>query len=374
VSDDDGVVLATLAGLATMYPRRLRHVLLHHEASEAFDHLVAGRRLHPMVMRSFRKPGAFAELCGQARAADVGAMAARCRSSGVRVISRHSSDFPAQLTVDPDPPAVLFARGDIDALDARRVGIIGTRNCTAAGRATAAELGHSLADLGVSVVSGLALGIDGAAHGGACSAKAGQPVAVVGNGIDIPYPKRNASLWERVAERGVILSEWPPGVGPEAWRFPLRNRILAALCEVLVVVESRERGGSLITAREALERSVEVMAVPGSPHSAASVGANKLLVDGAAPVTEVGDVLAMLGLDHRRQFDTPFDPRPPLDDAQSEVLAACVECPCTLDMLVMATRCTVAEAAMAATRLVDAGRLHEAGGWFEFAGSRLGEP
>ena len=209
--------------------------------------------------------------------------------------------FPALLGLDPAPPAVLFVRGDLGVLDARRVGIVGTRNATLAGRQTASALGCDLAAAGVAVVSGLARGIDGAAHRGALAAGegagVGRPVAVVGNGADRPYPKQNAELWSAVGGRGVLMSEWPPGTPPEAFRFPMRNRILAALCEVLVVVESRERGGSLLTVREALDRSVEVMAVPGSPRNRAAAGTNGLLRDGAAPVTSADDVLASLGLD-----------------------------------------------------------------------------
>ena len=165
-----------------------------------------------------------------------------------RVVTVHGDpDYPAVLSTIPIPPAVLFVRGRLDVLDARRVAIVGTRNATAAGRATAFELGEALAAHGVAVVSGLARGIDGAAHRGVRSA-GGRAVAVVGNGLDRPYPKQNADLWEWVADNGLLVSEWPPGTQPDAWRFPLRNRIIAALSEVLVVVESRESGGSLITA------------------------------------------------------------------------------------------------------------------------------
>ncbi len=177
------------------------------------------------------------------------------------------------------------------------------------------------------MVSGLARGIDGAAHRGALaageSAGVGRPVAVVGNGADVPYPKQNAELWSAVCTRGVLMSEWPPGTPPEAFRFPMRNRILAALCEVLVVVESRERGGSLLTVREALDRSVEVMAVPGSPRNRAAAGTNGLLRDGAAPVTSADDVLASLGLDTRRQSAAPFDPRPALRGVDRAVVEQC---------------------------------------------------
>jgi DNA processing protein len=252
------------------------------------------------------------------------------------------------------------------------VGVIGTRHATAAGRATATELGEALAEQGVTVVSGLASGIDGAAHRGVRSSPGpGRALAVVGSGPDVRYPRSNAELWDWVASDGLLISEWPPGTSPDGWRFPQRNRILAALCEVLVVVESRERGGSLITARAAADRSVEVMAVPGSPRCRASAGTNQLLVDGAGPVTSVDDVMTMLGLDHRRQGELPFDPRPTPDSLQSLVLAVCQLQPSTIEMVFAELEATLANVALAMARLERDGWLIEAGGWFESVGSRL---
>ncbi len=286
-------------------------------------------------------------------------------AAGVDVLTPAHPSYPAQLAADPAAPAVLFARGDLDVLDARRVGIIGTRNATQAGRSTAARLGCALSDEGVVVVSGLARGIDAAAHGGALASASARPVGVVGNGLDLPYPKQNAELWEQVAARGVLLSEWPVGTRPDAFRFPLRNRILAALVEVLVVVESRARGGSLITVREALHRSVEVMAVPGSVHSRASEGTNSLLSDGALTVTDAADVMLALGLDHRRAGRSRFDPRTPLSGSEAAVVAACRDDPRTIDGIMLLTGASLGEAAMLLARLEHAGWLIETGGWFE---------
>ena len=166
-----------------------------------------------------------------------------------------ATGYPAVLADDLSPPPVLFARGDVAALDGRRVTIVGTRSATAAGREVAAELGAGLAQAGVRVVSGLARGIDGWAHRGALSAVGGgPPVGVVASGLDVVYPPEHRPLWDEVVERGVLLSEVPPGTTPHALRFPLRNRILAALGEVVVVVESKRKGGSLITVEEALLR------------------------------------------------------------------------------------------------------------------------
>lgn len=368
---NDLAALAALAGLAAISPARLRILLAHHEPVEAFDRLATGKPLHAMFHRGLTPPRLEA-LRSQAARTSVAEAEERSERAGVTVVPSWSDRYPAVLRIDPDPPAVLFVRGDLDGLDARRVGIVGTRHASAAGRATAIELGGVLCGEGVSVVSGLARGIDGAAHRGVrSSGGSGRAVAVVGCGPDVGYPKANAELWEWVATNGLLVSEWPPGVAPDAWRFPLRNRILAALSEVVVVVESRERGGSLITARAAADRGVEVMAVPGSPRSRASLGTNQLLVDGAAPVTSADDVLTMLGLDHRRQGRLPFDTRPHPDAVQRQVLAACEVQASSLDMIVEATSLPVTEAALAAARLERAGWLVEAGGWFEPIGSRL---
>ena len=165
-----------------------------------------------------------------------------------------------------------------------------------------------------------------------------------------------------MCERGLLLSEWPPGTPPEPFRFPLRNRILAALSEVLVVVESRERGGSLITAQAAIERSVDVMAVPGSVRNRAAAGTNQLLRDGAAPVTGADDVLVALGLDTRRAGSVRYDPRPLPRGVEADVLAACRDDPRTLDDVVVgAWICRSPTAAMALARLERAGWVRDVG-------------
>ncbi|MGH9061336.1 MAG: DNA-processing protein DprA, partial [Acidimicrobiales bacterium] len=204
--------------------------------------------------------------------------------------------YPAALADDPQPPGVIFWRGCLEILEAPCVAIVGTRRCTPDGRATAFELGRDLAAAGVSVISGLALGIDGAAHLGALEAQPGRPVGVAASGVDVPYPRRHARLWDDVAARGAVVSETSPGAPPQAWRFPSRNRIIVALAELVVLVESHESGGSLITADAALARGRDLRVVPGPVHSPASAGTNQLLYDGAGPVRHAEDVLDCLGL------------------------------------------------------------------------------
>jgi DNA processing protein len=356
--------LAALAGFDLMTVARLRALLEHHEPDEAYA-VAAGRAVAAPPVAAMIGPSVAAawRACADRRApAD---WAVVCQRLGVVAVSMRDAAFPAQLRLDPQPPAVLFVRGDLEVLASRRVGVVGTRNATQGGRDVAYGLGRALAEEGVAVVSGLAKGIDGAAHRGVLAVTGGRPIAVVGNGPDPPYPKVNAPLWGEVCERGVLLSEWPPGTPPEAFRFPLRNRILAALSEVLVVVESRERGGSLITAQAAMERSIDVMAVPGSVRNRAAAGTNHLLRDGAAPVTGVEDVLVALGLDNRRAGPSTFDPRPLPRGLESEVLAACRVDPRTLDDVVVTMGLPVHEAALALARLERSGWLRESGGWFE---------
>ena len=350
---------------------RLATVLRHHPPAEALAALAGDAPLHPMVSKAI--PARERSIIrAAARRASPSEQAERCDAAGVQVVWAGSEDYPVALAADTEAPAVLFMRGDPAALHARRVGIVGTRNATAAGLATARELGSALSAAGVAVVSGLARGIDGGAHEGVRRRGGpGRAVGVVGCGPDVIYPRRHAALWNWVASVGLLVSEFPPGTPPEAWRFPERNRIIAGLSEVLVVVESRERGGSLITARMAADRGVEVMAVPGSTRCRASRGTNHLIRDGAAPVTCVDDVLTMLCLDHRRQGERPFDPRPlPVGD-EARVLRACEREPSTIDMIAAASGMSIVAAALAAARLERSGWLFEAGGWFEPASSRL---
>ncbi len=356
--------VAALAGFDLMTVARLRVLLAHHEPVEAYAVAAGDARPVAHVARLLTPPVRAAWRASAARRPP-SEWAERCAAGGIRVVTLRDDEFPVPLRHDPQPPAALFVRGDLAALEARRVGIVGTRNATGVGREIAASLGRGLAEAGVSVVSGLAKGIDGAAHRGVLTVADGRPVAVVGNGPDAPYPRQHAALWDEVCARGVLLSEWPPGTAPEPFRFPLRNRILAALSEVLVVVESRERGGSLITAQAAVERSVEVMAVPGSVRNRAAAGTNQLVRDGAAPVTCTDDVLIALGLDTRRASATAYDPRPIPRGIQAAVLDRCRRDACTLDEVVVDLELPITEAAMALAHLERTGWVREAGGWFE---------
>lgn len=219
------------------------------------------------------------------------------------VFSEHGdAAHPSLEFGDPHVPPVLLWRSDGPPLARRAlptVGIVGTRRASRLGVDVARELGAACAAAGIRVVSGLANGIDAAAHRGALSADGAPPLGVVGTGLDVVYPPRNADLWGAVVRSGALCSEYPLGTEPAPWRFPARNRILVAQSDIVVVVESSDRGGSLITAGLAGERGVPVLAVPGSVRSQTAVGTNRLLADGCQPCLGPEDIFTALGLERR---------------------------------------------------------------------------
>jgi DNA processing protein len=219
-------------------------------------------------------------------------------ADGYRFLPRSTLGFPPLLRAIHDPPAGLFLRGrsEPEVLSRPAVAIVGARASSGYGASVARSLGRELASAGLVVVSGLARGIDAEAHRGALEGAA-PTVAVLGCGIDRDYPAAHAELARRVAESGLIVSEYAPGVEPAPWRFPARNRIVAGLCAATVVVEARERSGALITADLALEEGREVFAVPGEITSSLSTGTNALLKLGAVPLTSAADVLGSFGIE-----------------------------------------------------------------------------
>lgn len=300
----------------------------------------------------------------------VGEMHDRCEELGIGVSWVRDPGFPLVLAASPGPCGVFFFRGSTEVLAGRRVGIVGTRTPTPSGVYTAREIGEGLARAGVHVVSGLAKGIDGAAHDGVRAAfddatPHGRAIAVVGSGLDVVYPRANAALWEWVAQHGLLVSEHPPGAAAEPHHFPRRNRLIAALSEVVVVVESRESGGSMSTVRQAIERQRDVLAVPGSPRVVSAAGTNLLIQQGCGAVTCAADVLSVLALDHRHSDAILRDERIAPDPRDVVVLEACSHGPVTLDQLVIATGRTLADLAVALGRLEAMGWVVEEAGWWE---------
>jgi DNA processing protein len=286
------------------------------------------------------------------------------RRAGVRIHVLGGEGYPPALAADRQAPYLVFLAGRAEALDAPRACIVGTRRCTPAGRDIAAQFGEELAAAGVCVVSGLALGIDGAAHAGALAAKGAPPAGVVAGGLDRPYPQRHRQLWRQVAQVGLLVSEAPLGTANEGWRFPARNRVLAALADVVVVVESHDGGGSMITADAALARGRTVLAVPGSIRSPASAGTNRLFREGAGPACDTADILAALALDVPG-LRSPVDRRTPPGAPADTVLAAVDWGPTATETIVVRTGLTPVVVVTALTELEMTGWVRSGAGWWE---------
>ena len=217
---------------------------------------------------------------------------------GMDCIHLGTAEYPQLLAEISDPPACIWTRGDRALLSATAVAVIGARAASPEGLIAAGEIAFDLARAGIVVVSGLARGIDAAAHRGALDA-GGKTIAVLGTGIDRVYPAENDRLHEQIAASGLLVTEFPPGTPPQDWHFPRRNRIISGLSRAVVVVEAREKSGSLITARLAADQGRDVMAVPGTFVGGRNRGANALLRDGAKLVESAVDILQELGLDRR---------------------------------------------------------------------------
>jgi len=368
-SDTDAAYATALASLGVS-PGRLRRLLVGRSPAAAWQALAEGR--HPADPESELRARATPEL--------LRASFASRGSSPVAVRVLGLPGYPAALVADPDPPAVLFALGDLEAWAGRpRVAVVGTRSATASGLALATALGADLAEAGVAVISGLARGIDSAVHDGVVRSRAAPPIAVLGTAVDAAVTASQAALRRQVASVGLLLSELPPGVVGARWWFAVRNRVMAALAQVVVVVECHARGGALHTVAAAQRRGVPVAAVPGSIRSAASAGTNALLVQGALAVRDVHDVLAILGSVTapgpevtRPAVEVATRPRrrarpmPPGDEVRT-VRRALDYDPVTLDVLVERCGMAVGDVALALETLADAGIAVDEHGWWSLS-------
>lgn len=348
----DGAALAALAGLEHMGPARLLAALGGRSPSAAVAWMRGGGAIggvEPAQTTAWRL--ALDRFDAAGADAAMAAMAMHATWVG-------APDHPTFMTDDVGPAPALFRRGLPIDESAPAVAIVGTRRASGIGREVARELGLGLAEAGVTVVSGLALGIDGAAHEGALAANGAPPLAFVGGGADVVYPKRHHDLWRHMVERGTVASEAPPGGRPVPWRFPARNRLIAAAADIVVVVESRAAGGSLLTVNEAIRRDRQVMAVPGSLRNPAAAGANALLADGCAPVLDIDDVLAALGLSSAQRAvrrEAGGSVAPGAADRSPEarqVLASCDDGPASIDELVARTGLAVGAVLAAVSELL----------------------
>ena len=359
VIDDRRIAAAALASLDRMYPQYLRAlwdqwndplaIVEAIRSGRCASVLAGGRRDTETLLRLWRK------------GLDLVAAEQRLRARRTHVYLAGEPDFPFEVELE-NGPVVMFGEGDRpDALRRPRVGVVGTRAATPHGLADARELGRVLAHAGVTVVSGLAIGIDGAAHEGAV-AGSGTVIGVLGTGLDVVYPRRHGALHQRVRDRGMLISEYRPGTGPHPARFPLRNRIIAALSDVLVVVEATATGGARITATDALRYGRSVCAYPGSRRNPSARGSNELLSEGAHPIVDPDDVLLVLGLSdgNRRTPSGPTDESTtPEEKAMMRALGGESA---TVDELTARTGLAPGPAAVAIAGLVRSGRIHRAHG------------
>jgi len=288
--------------------------ILQHRALEQFgDPGVVAFRIPPEMLRALaRGRGGTTEEIRHARK-DLRKRAERelrrCRRHSIDVIVRNHPDYPAALLEIPDPPVLLYRRGAM-AQDVLRVAVVGSRNATRYGERLAAGLASGLAARGIEVVSGGARGIDSLAHKAAI-AEGGRTVAVLASGLFEPYPRGNEELFDRIAESGALLSEFPLDLPPSPGQFPRRNRLISGLCAAVVVIEAGGRSGSLITAKHALEQGREVLAVPGPVTSPRSQGCHALIQQGAKLVQNIEDILEELPPNFRAAASTAIDSHPP---------------------------------------------------------------
>lgn len=293
----------------------------------------------------------------------VARLLARCREHRVQVVGWHDRRYPPRLLHLTDPPPVLYVLGDIEHLHARQVAVVGSRRATAYGRRTARALSRALAEKGIVVLSGMALGVDGEAHRGALEA-GGVSTAVLASGPERASPRRHRALYRALRERGAVASEHPPRTPSLGHHFPVRNRLMAALAAAVVVVEASKKSGALITAREANDMGRAILAVPGPVDSATSRGTNQLLVDGATPALGVQSILDAVG------SMGPFAERgvhaqiglalelsaTELGEDAARLWKVLTAAPASIEHLARASELTVPRALAALTRL-------EVGGW-----------
>lgn len=218
------------------------------------------------------------------------------KTRNIRIIKKEDKAYPELLKEIPDPPEALYCIGDTELLKSKGLAVVGSRKCSEYGRTTAMRIGKTAAGNGITVISGMAKGIDSFAHIGALRA-GGKTIAVLGCGADVCYPRENIKLYDQIADEGLLVSELPPGTQPKPYTFPRRNRIISGLSMAVTVVEAGTGSGALITAETAAAQGRDVFAVPGNINSQYSLGSNKLLTDGAIPIAVVDDIFIGMGIE-----------------------------------------------------------------------------
>ncbi len=285
---------------------------------------------------------------------------ARCEAQGIQVLTWEDRDYPPRLKEIEQPPPVLYLRGNLEQNDSWAVAIVGTRRVTAYGRQVTEEVSAYLAQHGVTVVSGLARGVDAIAHQAALQA-GGRTLAVLGNGVDRIYPPEHRALAERILHQGALLSDYPLGTPPEAANFPPRNRIISGLALAVIVVEAGETSGALITAQFAADQGREVFAVPGNIFAPQSKGANRLIQQGARPLLAAQDLLDILDLT-RVQEQRQARMALPADEVERKIMAVLGYDPLHVDEIHRQTELPVEQVSAALVMMELKGLVRHAGG------------
>ncbi len=311
--------------------------------SEADEEALVLGQQWPAIVRFAR-----AQLSNAAREIEV------AERLGARVVDIEDDEYPALLREIVDAPPVLFVRGRLMPADRRAIAVIGSRAATRYGIDVTRHLVPPLASVGITVVSGMARGIDAAAHRAALRA-GGRTIAVLGTGIDVCYPLESRDLYDAIPERGAIVSESPPGTRAARWLFPVRNRIISGLAATVVVIEARSRSGTAVTARLAGTQGRSVGAVPGDIDLARSQGTNELLSQGAYPVRSAVDVVLNSFQELYGQVDVPLPEAPELDPASKAVMGALAPDALSVDALVARTRLPIGTLLGALSRLESVG-------------------
>lgn len=291
---------------------------------------------------------------------DLEAERRRLTERGFRFWTLDDPEYPARLKQIDSPPLVLYCWGELLAQDEIAAAIVGTRRATPYGRAAAAELAQGLAAAGVTIVSGMARGIDGVAHKAALEV-GGRTIAVLGSGLDNLYPPEHRKLAGQIAESGAVLSDYPLGTRPESGNFPPRNRIISGLSLGVIVVEAADSSGALITANFAADHGRDVFAVPGRIHDRASRGANRLIASGAFPALSVDDVLEVLNLDAIART-APAQMALPEDEAERKVLQMLSSEPLHIDEISARSDIPMAELNACLSMLELRGQARQVGG------------
>lgn len=319
-------------------PRRLAHLLNH------FDDLsIAWQATNLQLQQAGLESQPRANLLHLRESLDLDAELDRVRQAGASLLTLADPEYPALLKTLPDPPLILYVRGSLLPIDDKALSVVGTRKATHYGLETAYKLAGALAKQGVTVISGLAHGIDTAAHRGALMAE-GRTFAVLGCGIDQIYPADNRDLADAIIESGALISEFPLGTPPEARNFPRRNRVISGMALGVLVVEAPEGSGALITADMAAEQGREVFAVPGNIFSPVSHGPNRLIQEGAKLVMSVTDILNELNIAYTRaEARTIAETAVPTNEVEAQVVNCLSADPLHVDDVARACGLPIAE-------------------------------